>query len=1068
MGETRAEQLKREIDTSWNETLEAQEMEEFLKSDENIKKLWEAMNNDISPELLQEMESSLKDLCENFLQENKLSENQQKIVNYFLDKFWNKYPELMEKKQEYSTRSIENKDDNNGSEEALNQEIELRIIENYENLEEQDKQSLSELLQNFKWTLNEKIENYLDSEIDWGKNEAENEKILQWINVLNSIIKIDQTKTEKLKSLVQKRIEEIWKVINKRIAKNETSNFYDPKDIMTIQLWANVFYWENLKIDGKKDGIYGVNSENSEWITNIYIYRFELKTRWEMMNFRKDLKMKEFGNLLNIPNLDNQLALLSEKTQNEILEKFLDFFLKIKQWWMYFENNVWKEKLQSVLNNLINAERYKNTSVEEYYNTYKVLMSFNEEITQEEIDQIEVEQAEIMWKYQTMWQCFEELANSNMQAIIQNDKNFRESNQQLVLTKKINEFYKIFWEYRWDPNKKEDLERLWKELLDDPKLQENQRKDLLMVLWWIFSEIQTEWNNKTIEGTEVYRWTPWNKVPTSIKYTPWCNIRIETDKKNIRTVSDESWKEFAFTDPRELRIFLDDKQLFPQDMKCEWYDIHIDENNQLIIRKLWWDGSKLKRIFWDKIYEEYQVTKSEINSKSKINEWILDIKTQLESDTSVDIIGITEEEKEIINNEIGYTERLNYYNNVEVKEWRSKARDYDLESTPPTLPTPPEAPKYNQYYHLNIPWCEWKIVHIMPAEQSKINDAIAKYWDNLCFNPKDKSNRKIYELTLSDLNISEKDKDWNIHLYEINNEWNKWNEIETLSATELNEAEHINNLIITSVQMAPWLENAMKNASTINNDVEKINKLYKKFNREEWSENEDGSKWLTWEDVQTIRYGAYHMLDCLSELTNHHNDFVQLRKWLTERYSWESNISREDEMMMKSYIDNLDYIINATVKWWDIDNFCQTMLNAKNVHSNDKWRERVWWRFRNNWMKVISSIAWWVAAVCLAPVSWWWSLVLLKMAMVMTAWWMAWWFMWQGINEQVNRRLTKPIVLENWETIQVRYDDPTSLESAIKWDMSRKNFAMETWVQFIMWTALLFDVWLQDNIYENE
>ena len=41
-----------------------------------------------------------------------------------------------------------------------------------------------------------------------------------------------------------------------------------------------------------------------------------------MMNFRKDLKMKEFGNLLNIPNLDNQLALLPEKAQNEILEKF--------------------------------------------------------------------------------------------------------------------------------------------------------------------------------------------------------------------------------------------------------------------------------------------------------------------------------------------------------------------------------------------------------------------------------------------------------------------------------------------------------------------------------------------------------------------------------------------------------------------------------------------------------------------------------------------------------------------------------------------------------------------------
>ena len=61
------EWLKKEIDTSGNEALETQEMEEFLKSEENIKKLWEAMEWKDSPELVQEIENVLKDLCDKIL-----------------------------------------------------------------------------------------------------------------------------------------------------------------------------------------------------------------------------------------------------------------------------------------------------------------------------------------------------------------------------------------------------------------------------------------------------------------------------------------------------------------------------------------------------------------------------------------------------------------------------------------------------------------------------------------------------------------------------------------------------------------------------------------------------------------------------------------------------------------------------------------------------------------------------------------------------------------------------------------------------------------------------------------
>jgi len=95
---TDVELLKKEdIDSNKNDKIDVQEMEDFLWSEENIKKLWEEMDSNISPELLQELKSALKDLCENLLNLDELTNNQEKILIYFLNKFWDKYPELKEK-----------------------------------------------------------------------------------------------------------------------------------------------------------------------------------------------------------------------------------------------------------------------------------------------------------------------------------------------------------------------------------------------------------------------------------------------------------------------------------------------------------------------------------------------------------------------------------------------------------------------------------------------------------------------------------------------------------------------------------------------------------------------------------------------------------------------------------------------------------------------------------------------------------------------------------------------------------------------------------------------------------
>ena len=130
---TDAELLKKEeIDSDKNDKIDVQEMENFLDSEDNIKKLWESMDSNISPELLQELESSIKNLCENILNLDKITWNQQKILDYFKDKFWDKYPEIKEKIQ----NKISSKETNEQIDEdisAIQQEIDIeanKILQN--------------------------------------------------------------------------------------------------------------------------------------------------------------------------------------------------------------------------------------------------------------------------------------------------------------------------------------------------------------------------------------------------------------------------------------------------------------------------------------------------------------------------------------------------------------------------------------------------------------------------------------------------------------------------------------------------------------------------------------------------------------------------------------------------------------------------------------------------------------------------------------------------------------------------------------------------------------------------
>jgi hypothetical protein len=174
-----------------NEKIDSQEIEEFLQSDENLWRLGEALNWATSPELLWEFENVLKGLCEKILSQVDISDNQQKIVEYFLDKFWDKYPDLKEKVR-------------------LNKVIDECI------------QTNDILPQNIA-LLNER------NQLFWSEF---------------------QDKKNKIKSIIDNKISGISEAVNKIIAANRTpwKSPYTESQVKYIQLWANVNYGENLQI----------------------------------------------------------------------------------------------------------------------------------------------------------------------------------------------------------------------------------------------------------------------------------------------------------------------------------------------------------------------------------------------------------------------------------------------------------------------------------------------------------------------------------------------------------------------------------------------------------------------------------------------------------------------------------------------------------------------------------------------------------------------------------------------------------------------------------------------------
>lgn len=202
------------------------------------------------------------------------------------------------------------------------------------------------LIQNFteKWT------NLNNKEIDVYDIKTINDRYKKHWKNHPDLAKEVENQTEKIiKNITEKKLK------NNNDGSNPINNL-SVNDIWAFQLWANIEYWEDLKIDGKREQLSKKDS-NTPWeITNLYIYRQRLTVR----------ESENYKHIIRIPNINDILDKLDTKEkQHKVLKSFLRFLFEIEKNWIKYEDKIWWDVFSVLFDNMISSELYKGKKAED-------------------------------------------------------------------------------------------------------------------------------------------------------------------------------------------------------------------------------------------------------------------------------------------------------------------------------------------------------------------------------------------------------------------------------------------------------------------------------------------------------------------------------------------------------------------------------------------------------------------------------------------------------------------------------------------------------------------------------
>lgn len=406
---------------------------------------------------------AMEELMQWCLKKGRINKDEQKKIDEYMDKLWQNNNELQASEQVQRLNKIQEF-------QSQQDKIIQTIKSKYRGLDPNSQNLLWELLWG-SWDLIPNIDKFIEWDIS-----IKTAKEIKWINILNQIIQDDTYSHEKLQKKVDESVKDMMHPINEIIAKNTNAwdprKNYNPAQIMSTQLWANVCHGENLTIDGKtcKYPYYLKDKSDTEnnKLTSLYIYRLEFLTRKDVIEYRHNKKSGATDNLLDIPELDEILSTLSIKDQDEILMDFLNnCYLKIRQSWPSFEDKIQWNNLKILLDLAIKSKTGKDISIEDGIVSIQQLIEKleknweqNEKLVESLRDEIDTlcqkdENGEYLLK--NMWEYYErQYTNFKKTINAQNKNNVDISHRQHALS----EWNDI--QYEWiELNTNEDKNKLW-------------------------------------------------------------------------------------------------------------------------------------------------------------------------------------------------------------------------------------------------------------------------------------------------------------------------------------------------------------------------------------------------------------------------------------------------------------------------------------------------------------------------------------------------------------------------------------------------------------------------------
>jgi hypothetical protein len=978
---------------------------------------------------------------------------------------------------------LQNINKNNDTEICINEirnfsRDENNIVKVKDALQEQEK---SKLLSSLEDSLNTAIDTIL------GQSEIlENDiKILDlWDKLL-----WEGNKKEQVKQKIESLIKNISESSNKKIAKNwSISSFYSQKDIKTIQLWANICFGENIKItwerwikEVNKNWetetvklwwlVYDISNQSpNDQITNMYIFRQELITRGQVIDNLRDTKF-----LLNIPNLNNLLSSIPDKSwQDKIFGEFLSFFLEIRRWWIYFENKIWNNNLQAILVSMINAEKYKNTPVDEYFSDIDIEGNLNKTVKSKE-------DIKTLW-YTTMYDYYNTMyiryKDIKIEDFIKWLEWYPEKEEELKKSfswfTTAGEYYQsLLTKVSEKPKKSMTIDEYFKEQEDMLKSQLELKNDITVdTMGEYFKQV---WDESMAQIRLIHKW--------NVDENTYLSIKLNLDSLNeLIAISLNPDKELSNANKQKA------EKLCKKLLELADQTNNSDLKNQILINiSVLFNELEISQKFWNAISRQINNTRTEISRQVGEYEEINDILAQIEKSevSKRSLLDLSRDElKEaspiaynwLLNKEVYHSSLQDNVivvnNNINSYSWSENQKTW--------------------YKLLSIPWCGPIVLKDVKEEQ-KIKDLISKAnrWEIslvlsydrinefsfLTYFGQDLWKQKDNIVTIDDFSYSQKDPNWNILLYKI---W--WdNPYQTITLEQQQKAKQTNQLALMSTYTPENLA-AYTEIANIQSKMWSIQELYNKM----WTAKIDRKNvnylwalfattnpihsslintyvpvewWLTAQNEKDIFTQAEQIKDKLIELKTQENSLRQIRQQLfdMQKNIDKSRLTTEDETRLQQSLNAVDFLINGMEEWWEnkkrwaIREFVDNMTNSKYVSANGTFTE-LWAKwFRENWLKFALAI--W-AAVLVMCTFWGWSL--LAVAALTTLAGMGWARLWQRANEWLQNRAFEKTVMVDWKERPIRFDDPTDIELLNQWKLERWEFLTNIGMEFAIGTVSVY------------